>query len=191
MSVAGDTLDHDIIAGSDASDTKNKQESIPKSERWPWVSERISKAISLAKRLDESFGHVIFQPIGGLFMDISRLVQVQPVLPSQDVTRSIAFYVDKLGFSVAFQDSPSHPRYAGIRRDQVAIHLQWHAPDEWDRVERPMLRFVVNATEKLFKEYERSGVFHAETKLRDTPWGTREFAFFDPDMNGLTFYEDL
>jgi hypothetical protein len=25
----------------------------------------------------------------------------------------------------------------------------------------------------------------------DKPWGTREFAFFDPDRNGLTFYRDL
>ena len=27
--------------------------------------------------------------------------------------------------------------------------------------------------------------------MRDTPWGTREFAFYDPDRNGLTFYRDL
>jgi hypothetical protein len=25
----------------------------------------------------------------------------------------------------------------------------------------------------------------------DKPWGSREFAFSDPDGNGLTFYRDL
>ena len=34
-------------------------------------------------------------------------------------------------------------------------------------------------------------VFHERTVLRETSWGTREFAFFDPDQNGLTFYCDL
>ena len=27
--------------------------------------------------------------------------------------------------------------------------------------------------------------------IRDTPWGTREFALYDMDRNSLTFYRDL
>ncbi|MEM7383358.1 MAG: VOC family protein, partial [Verrucomicrobiota bacterium] len=50
--------------------------------------------------------------------------QVQPVLPSQDVPASIDFYVEKLGFTLAFKDA-DQPTYAGVRRDGVELHLQW------------------------------------------------------------------
>jgi hypothetical protein len=49
----------------------------------------------------------------------------------------------------------------------------------------------VPSIEKLFDEFKAAGVFHEQTALRDTQWGTREFAFFDPDQNGLTFYRDI
>lgn len=115
--------------------------------------------------------------------------QVQPVLPSQDVKASVDYYVGRLGFELAFQDS-ANPTYAGVRRDGVEIHLQWHDPNEWSRTERPMLRFVVSDIDSLFEELKNKDVFHHSTDLRTTAWGTREFAFFDPDMNGLTFYID-
>ena len=123
-------------------------------------------------------------------MNRPRLQAVQPVLPSRDVKASIEFYVSRLGFELAFADSPTEPRYAGLRRDGVEIHLQWHDPEKWDRVERPSLRFVVPDVELLFEEYRDQVVFHEGTALRDTEWGTREFAFFDSDSNGLTFYCD-
>jgi uncharacterized glyoxalase superfamily protein PhnB len=53
-----------------------------------------------------------------------------------------------------------------------------------------MLRCAVSDVDALFEEYQDKGVFHARTTLRDTDWGTREFAFFDPDRNGLTFYQE-
>ena len=52
-------------------------------------------------------------------------------------------------------------------------------------------RLLVSSTEQLFDEFSGASVFHAGTALRETPWGTREFAFYDPYKNGLTFYEDL
>lgn len=123
-------------------------------------------------------------------MTAASLQAVHPVLPSRDVSGSIDFYVQRLGFELAFRDSESSPHYAGLVRGGVEIHLQWHDPAEWAAVERPMLRFVVAGIESLFAEYEAQGVFHAATALRTTPWGTREFAFYDPDGNGLTFYCD-
>lgn len=115
---------------------------------------------------------------------------MHPVLPSRDIARAIAFYVHQLGFELAFSDSDDEPRYAGLTRDDVEIHVQWHDPAEWERVERPMLRFVVPDVDSLFEEYRDKGVFHERTALRDTGWGTREFAFYDLDGNGLTFYRD-
>lgn len=117
--------------------------------------------------------------------------QVQPVLPTRDVAAAIGYYVGRLGFELAFADSLEDPSYAGVRRGGVELHLQWHDPEEWDRVERPMLRFVVPDIEDLYEEYADRAVFHERTALRDTAWGTREFAFYDLDMNGLAFYRDL
>lgn len=118
------------------------------------------------------------------------LQTVNPVLPSQDVRASIDFYVTQLGFTLQFQDSVDKPSYAGLCRDKVALHIQWHDPVEWETVERPSLRFVVSDLVALFEEYKDNGVFHENTALRKTSWGTQEFAFFDPDQNGLTFYRD-
>ncbi len=124
-------------------------------------------------------------------MERAKLQAVNPVLPSRDVGASIEFYVTRLGFSLLFQDSTHEPRYAGLRRDSVEIHVQWHDPAEWEAVERPMLRFVVPSVQALFEEYSDKDVFHGRTAVRETAWGTREFAFYDPDQNGLTFYCDL
>jgi catechol 2,3-dioxygenase-like lactoylglutathione lyase family enzyme len=124
-------------------------------------------------------------------MQRAQLQAVHPVLPSRNVPALIEFYVNRLGFSLKFQDTESEPRYAGLGRDNVELHLQWHDPTEWQAVERPMLRFLVPDVQTLFDEYKDKQVFHAQTALRETPWGTREFAFFDPDQNGLTFYCDL
>jgi hypothetical protein len=53
-----------------------------------------------------------------------------------------------------------------------------------------MLRLLVTDPDALHAEWPDSRVYHEQTTLRDTAWGTREFAFFDPDRNGLTFYRD-
>ncbi len=119
-----------------------------------------------------------------------RLLQVQPVLPSRDVPASVDFYVARLGFTLRFL-APEHPAYAVIERDGVELHLQWHDPAEWGDGDRPMLRFPVQHLDALFAEYAPKDVFHPHTALRETPWGTREFAFYDPDRNGLTFYTPL
>lgn len=113
--------------------------------------------------------------------------EVQPVLAVRSVDVAIAFYAGRLGFRLMFH-APAHPAYAVLRRDGAELHLQWHDPAEWSRGDRPMLRFLVTDIESLHAEYRDADVFHAGTALRDTAWGTREFAFYDPDGNGLTFY---
>lgn len=117
--------------------------------------------------------------------------QVNPVLPCKNVTQAVNFYVEKLGFTLSFQDSAESPHYAGVRRDDVELHLQWHDESEWERIERPMLRFVIDDVDLLFAEYAGKEVFHGNTAVRETTWGTREFAFFDSNQNGLTFYQDV
>jgi catechol 2,3-dioxygenase-like lactoylglutathione lyase family enzyme len=123
------------------------------------------------------------------------LESVQPVLMSSDLTASIRFY-ERLGFVTVFQDSPSDPRYAGIRRDGVELHLQWHGEEQWSfPADRPTYRFVVREVDAFYAELRERGALESQRASRgpwrepaDTPWGTREFHILDPDGNGLQFY---
>jgi hypothetical protein len=81
----------------------------------------------------------------------------------------------------------------GVCRDGVELHLQWQSEADFEAgtAGQGMLRLVVDDPDALFEEYKDKGVFHDRTSLKDTSWGTREFAFFDLNGNGLTFYRDL
>lgn len=121
-----------------------------------------------------------------------QFLSVHPVLAVKDVLKALDFYVNKLGFTAVFADHRTDPKYVGIKRGNVEIHLQWHDASEWEHgIDRPMLRFLILNTTVLFDEYKTKEVFHEQTQLRETAWGTKEFAFYDLDKNGLTFYEDV
>jgi uncharacterized glyoxalase superfamily protein PhnB len=92
-----------------------------------------------------------------------------------------------------FKDSDDRPQYAGIRRGGVELHLQVQFEKDFEAgtAGQAMLRLVVDDPDLLFDEYEDKGIFHEGTQLSDTSWGTREFAFWDLNHNGLTFMRDL
>jgi len=71
------------------------------------------------------------------------------------------------------------------------LQFQFQADFEAGTAGHATLRLVVDDPDALFREYADKGVFHDETQLRDTPWGTRKFAFWDLNHNGLTFMRDL
>ena len=60
----------------------------------------------------------------------AKLQAVHSVLMVRDVAASIRFYAE-LGFALAFADSDTNPKYAGVRRDDVELPLQWHAPEDF------------------------------------------------------------
>ena len=114
---------------------------------------------------------------------------VIPVLAVRNVSDSVAYYTKKLSFDLKGMDRPQDPKYAVVGRDGVRLHMQWH--DGADFVgEMPELRFAIDDPDSLFEEYRTKDVFHSKTALQNTPWGTREFAFYDPDGNGLIFFCD-
>lgn len=123
-------------------------------------------------------------------MNNEQFLCVHPVLPVRDIKSAVEYYVDRLGFTKIFADE-GQPGYAVLKRENVEIHLQWHSEEDFASVEKLALRFFISDPDALFEEYKDKGVFHDQTALRDTPWGTREFAFYDPDSNGLFFYRDL
>jgi catechol 2,3-dioxygenase-like lactoylglutathione lyase family enzyme len=110
--------------------------------------------------------------------------QVQPILGTRDLEKAVRFYVDRLGFALAFGDD----NYVGLRRDGVELHMQFQYEYEMGTIR---LRIVVDDPDALYDEYKDKDVFDEGTELTDTPWGTREFALYDLDQNALTFYRDI
>jgi catechol 2,3-dioxygenase-like lactoylglutathione lyase family enzyme len=121
-------------------------------------------------------------------MHTAAFTQVQPILGTRDVAKAVRFYVDRLGFTLAFGVPTNEGNYVGLRRDGVELHMQFQYEHEMGTTR---LRIVVDDPDALYAEYEDKGVFYEGTRLVDTPWGTREFALYDLDRNSLTFYRHL
>ena len=121
-------------------------------------------------------------------MHPATFAQVQPILGTRDLEKAISFYVDRLGFTLAFRDASVPTNYVGLRRDQVELHMQFQYEHEMTTTR---LRFVVNDPDALYEEYKNKQIVSEGTRLADTPWGTREFALYDLDRNALTFYRHL
>lgn len=114
--------------------------------------------------------------------------ETHPIIGTRDIRRAMEFYMQKLGFRLAFGDDGDPPNYVGYRRDAVELHMQFQFEHEMGTIR---LRFVVEDPDALFEEYRRRGVECSASGIRDTPWGTREFALYDLDRNALTFYRAL
>jgi catechol 2,3-dioxygenase-like lactoylglutathione lyase family enzyme len=112
---------------------------------------------------------------------------VHPIVGTRDLERALAFYTRQLGFELAFRDPTAPDNYAGVRRDDVELHMQWQDEKEMSTIR---LRLLVDDPDQLACEYDQRGV-RIDNPLKSTPWGTREFSLYDPDGNAITFYRDL
>jgi len=121
-------------------------------------------------------------------MDLNTNFQmIIPVLPSADIERDLKWYEEKMGFQKIFGDQ----MYAGIRRAQFEIHLQWHADtDEDPLLGGSVIKLFVKEIQPLFEEFIKRGTV-SEDKLRlNTPWGTNEFGFYDLNKNAIFIVQD-
>lgn len=80
--------------------------------------------------------------------------------------------------------------YAVLRRDGFWLHLQWHADTDDDPLlGGSVIRIVVDDIEPAFEEFVTRGAVTPNKLRRDTPWGTHEFSFFDPNRNAIFVVE--
>jgi hypothetical protein len=118
----------------------------------------------------------------------SPLLSITPVIPSQNIERDVEWYKQKVGFISAFYDN----MYAVLYRDDIYIHLQWHA----DTADDPLLggsviRIYVTDIQLLFKEFVDRGTVSADKLRLNTPWHTHEFGFYDLNNNAIFIVEVL
>jgi catechol 2,3-dioxygenase-like lactoylglutathione lyase family enzyme len=119
----------------------------------------------------------------------ARLTYIAPVLRVSDLTRSLAFYRERLGFALdfAYEDF-----YASVSRDGCHVHLQCGAPAPRDqaafeREERIDACVVVQDAAALAAAFDGAGAPFA-VPLRRMPYGV-EFYVRDPDGYVLGFVE--
>ncbi len=121
----------------------------------------------------------------------AKILQVNPVIPAIDMPSTIRFW-ERMGF-LAIYDSTRYGEepinYVVMRRDNLCVHLQ-HFDDIEDQF-TPHIKFQVQQVGKLLGDFKQKNLVEANLELRKTPWGTLEFAFFDPNRIGLTFFESV
>jgi len=118
-----------------------------------------------------------------------NLNYIAPVFRVADITRSLAFYREELGFSLdfIFEDF-----YAGVSRDGCQIHLKHSPPlprDQkvFENEEHIDACIGVQSAEMLSASFASAGV-HFVVTLRHMPYGT-EFYVRDPDGYVLGFVQ--
>lgn len=115
-----------------------------------------------------------------------------PILDVRDVNKALHYYVERLGFQIAFRYEEEANNYAGVCRDDISLHMQWQDESQFKAGKAGTLRVRINVDDPdaLFEEYQRNGVVDERAQLRNTDWGTREFGVRDLDGNGLIFFRE-
>lgn len=108
-----------------------------------------------------------------------------PVLPALDISKSIIFYEQRLGFTKRFEFDD----YAGLTRDAIEVHL-WLCEDS-HIPKSTSCRINVKNIEELYAEYQRVDVIHPNSKLELKPWGLKEFVVLDLNGNAIHFAEPV
>lgn len=113
--------------------------------------------------------------------------QITPLLLVSNLEQAIAFYVQQLGFTLAFTYEDF---YAGIEKNGHPIHLKTDYRETKDRPSRSNndeldLVFAVDNVAGVFEEITKTNVEIIQP-LREMPYGT-EFYIADPDGHVLAF----
>jgi len=121
--------------------------------------------------------------------------ELTPVLAVSSMSDSLGFYVDKLGFQVAWTwPTDENTDQAGVRidhdyhRDQFQLAL---IDDNPTSLSSPGWLFVnVSNIDELYLHYKSLGLAFAQ-EIDNFPWGYREFWINDHDGNQLRFTCEL
>jgi uncharacterized glyoxalase superfamily protein PhnB len=114
---------------------------------------------------------------------------LQHAIPVLRVTNSTAaedFYCSGLGFQRTFCWPPteqSEPRYFGVNRDGVELHI---SSFPGDGTPGTTVFVLVDDVDLLHRELLSNGV-HIDTAPIDQTWGTREMFVKDADRNCIRF----
>jgi uncharacterized glyoxalase superfamily protein PhnB len=114
-----------------------------------------------------------------------KLSRIAPELPVANLSKSIEFYEQKLGFQLAAQMPAGD--YAIVERDDVAIHLFKQAGDHRAPVG---IHIFTEDLDTLHAELQDRGARFTQG-IERKPWGNRDFRVKDDSGNEIKFTEPL
>lgn len=118
----------------------------------------------------------------------STLRHIIPVLPSADVERDVQWYADHVGFRTIWYDE----MYAVLQKEELEIHLQWHANTQEDPLlGGSVIKIFVSDIHTAFTDFLKRGTITPEKLRLNTPWKTHEFGFFDLNKNAIFIVQDI
>ncbi len=106
---------------------------------------------------------------------------VAPVLQVSSLSESLKYYDRVLGFAEDFRFGD----YAGVRREEVMLHLCAHTVHKRPVGGGAVSIFCDEVDGYLAKIKKNGAVVKIEPENR--PYGMRDFTILDPDGNHLTF----
>ena len=112
--------------------------------------------------------------------------RVVPALRITDYERSKAYYVERLGFAVAWEHrfEPNFPVFMSIVRDGMQIYLTQHSGD---CQVGGLVHFLIPDVDRWHREFLGRGARVTEGPNNDL--GFRNMTITDPDGNRLRFME--
>jgi hypothetical protein len=113
------------------------------------------------------------------------LQYVAPVLPAQHIGDTVAFYAQKMGFEVRYQDES----YAIVVRSGVQLNF-WQCDDRYI-ADNTACYVYVQGIEALYAAYQAQGIIHPNGALEAKPWGVKEFTVLDNNGCAIRFGERL
>lgn len=117
------------------------------------------------------------------------LTEIHPKLPmrNKDITRK--FYITLLGFKELGQED--YEGYLMLGKDKIQIHFFEYGglvPES----NYGMVYIRLEDIDRYYNSLLASNVaIHPNGPLENKPWRQREFSILDPDMNLLTFGQEL
>ena len=120
------------------------------------------------------------------------LTAIVPQFLVDDLDRAVAYYRDRLGFTVDFTYDDF---YAGISRDGCAIHLKEAGKLAEERAHRKREEHLdayidVTGIQELYADLQRRGAT-VTRPLEERPWACLDFYIEDADGYILCFSERL
>ena len=120
-----------------------------------------------------------------------ELIGLAPQFLVDDLSISIAYYCDRLGFA---NDFVYESFYASVSRDGFSIHLKCAPKTVADRVHRKQNEHLdiyigVRGIDALFEELKTKGALITR-QLEQRPWSCKDFYVEDPDGYILCFSEE-
>jgi catechol 2,3-dioxygenase-like lactoylglutathione lyase family enzyme len=103
------------------------------------------------------------------------------VLHVKDMATALAFYRDKLGFTVTFSWE-DQPRYVCLCLGEAAIHLNSYVPPAGPS----HVCIFCKGIDALYAQCMKRGVTIVD-QIGDRAYGMRDFAIIDPDGHRLSF----